>query len=856
MKRLLCALFGLFIALPVFATCTDYVSATGTVTQTGTPTPEHPITPTFYTQGNMVLRAVGNVADSYDATTGKITRWVGVKVLDGTEDVTMFNETSLLVPLSPAPKGAGGVDVTIIGTHFVKNPEHTTTPQLTHGEFFLRNNNVDIFINYSPSGGSVNLDTFKAFLAQQYAAGTPVTVYYPLETATTEDWSETQYGNTCNGCHPYTTATGTVTQNGTPTPTNPITPTFYTQGNMVLRKINDTYYDSYDATTGKITRRVGVGVLNGTEEWKKNSDGVFYVDLYFPVDIPNDSTDPISTHYRGASRDGYSVSSTPNKAIKSGTHSGPKLILIKDADVASVDDLKTFLMANNVTIYYPLAEATTEDWAAEQCSSPIKIATTKYNNTAFGPVVTALSNAVDTIKTVVSNTINQATAVANLHSGKQTKPTDTCPAGKTCLLVEDMNGDPHWYEIVESYVAPNTSRLPAGFTELAYLESTGTQYIDTGVKGNLNTKIEMDFALMRTSNTNIGIYGSAGTTAQNQTAFCMVTNSTGTYVFPQFDSVARTTTEAGNLNFVLGQRYHIVQSKDGWYYDNQLGATWENPESFTTPSNLKLFATDGCGTSGANAANSYARIYYTKIWDGDTLVRDLVPAHDGASIGMYDLVNDRFYTDANGGNFTAGPVVLPDGFTTLQYIESTAPAADAYIDTGLNFNSNYIYEITYSKGGKQNVFMGARKDSDWSAKGNFSLTFHTETCLYSSAENASTAADFFDETYGVQHTVKYQQSTSTLLFDGTDNWKLGWINSVEIPYNVYLFAFNNVGTAGGARTGYVRIYSYTVKDANGNLIQQFVPAKQGNTVGMYDLVSGNFKTNEGTGSFTAGPVAQ
>ena len=35
--------------------------------------------------------------------------------------------------------------------------------------------------------------------------------------------------------------------------------------------------------------------------------------------------------------------------------------------------------------------------------------------------------------------------------------------------------------------------LPAGYTELEYIESTGTQYIDTGIKTNNNLGIHIDF---------------------------------------------------------------------------------------------------------------------------------------------------------------------------------------------------------------------------------------------------------------------------------------------------------------------------------------------------------------------------
>ncbi len=87
-----------------------------------------------------------------------------------------------------------------------------------------------------------------------------------------------------------------------------------------------------------------------------------------------------------------------------------------------------------------------------QCTNtnPIRIATTAYNTARFSPVVTELNDTIATIRSVVTNTINQTKAIADLQATKQTRPDETCPAGKKCLLVEDDAGQPHWYEIIES----------------------------------------------------------------------------------------------------------------------------------------------------------------------------------------------------------------------------------------------------------------------------------------------------------------------------------------------------------------------------------------------------------------------
>ena len=44
---------------------------------------------------------------------------------------------------------------------------------------------------------------------------------------------------------------------------------------------------------------------------------------------------------------------------------------------------------------------------------------------------------------------------------------------------------------------------------------------------------------------------------------------------------------------------------------------------------------------------------------------------------------------------------------------------------------------------------------------------------------------------------------------------------------------------------------------NGTLVRDFIPAKNASgVVGMYDTVSGQFFTNQGSGDFIAGPGAE
>ena len=173
---------------------TEYVSATGTATQDGTPTPTNPIYPVFYRQGDMMLRRVGDVADSYDATTHKITRHVGEMVLTGTENWIRYQQAgrfSFRIGISNAPTNQD-ILKPIISSHFPYK-QYSWGQDVNSISFDNLANNL-VYVMYVPEKTSGNIANFKQFLADQYAAGTPVTVWYPLATPVEEDWTATTYG--------------------------------------------------------------------------------------------------------------------------------------------------------------------------------------------------------------------------------------------------------------------------------------------------------------------------------------------------------------------------------------------------------------------------------------------------------------------------------------------------------------------------------------------------------------------------------------------------------------------------------------------------------------------------------------
>ena len=176
--------------LTALSICSDYTPATGTGVQNGTPTPTNPIMPNFYEQGNMILRRVGDYADSYDATTNKITRRVGVKVLDGTEkwsyQGTVQDVMTIANSVFPSDFYSNpDSNVGICGYYVIVSTSSNLSSTLQSGQMGW-NTAGRIMFKWTDSGAA-GLNSWKSFLASQYAAGTPVIIYYPLATPVIED---------------------------------------------------------------------------------------------------------------------------------------------------------------------------------------------------------------------------------------------------------------------------------------------------------------------------------------------------------------------------------------------------------------------------------------------------------------------------------------------------------------------------------------------------------------------------------------------------------------------------------------------------------------------------------------------
>lgn len=196
--------------------------------------------------------------------------------------------------------------------------------------------------------------------------------------------------------------------------------------------------------------------------------------------------------------------------------------------------------------------------------------------------------------------------------------------------------------------------VPNAYTQLEYLESTGTQWINTEYQPTITTNAEFAFKDTGTQNNQyqFGAYSSG-------TPEWFNVNLTGGGKIMQF----RFFETAINNPYDTNKHRLEAYSKAGeqkCYLDGALIIS-NNLSSFAASfNNLYLFSSYSTNQSTQLAERaSKVRIYSVKLSNGTTSARNMIPARRNSDsvLGMYDTVNNVFYTNAGTGSFVAGPAV-------------------------------------------------------------------------------------------------------------------------------------------------------------------------------------------------------
>lgn len=206
--------------------------------------------------------------------------------------------------------------------------------------------------------------------------------------------------------------------------------------------------------------------------------------------------------------------------------------------------------------------------------------------------------------------------------------------------------------------------VPKGFIELEYLEKTAqtNDYLDLRVTANINTSIELEFSANAWVNNSSAqpqaLFGHQG--GNSRTSFGLFANyfSSSTpntrYVY---GADLGTRTSVSTPTTVPNTIYKYKLGGGELRVNGELVDTYTEKTDMTT-GYLWLFRINAVSSvssyySTANAC-VYGKVYSLKIYDGDELIHDFVPAQrkDTLALGLYDKITGYFRATNTANGFT------------------------------------------------------------------------------------------------------------------------------------------------------------------------------------------------------------
>ena len=190
--------------------------------------------------------------------------------------------------------------------------------------------------------------------------------------------------------------------------------------------------------------------------------------------------------------------------------------------------------------------------------------------------------------------------------------------------------------------------------ELLYLESTGTQHIETDIPLTSNSRFEIVAEITSKPTTGSALFGARGSSANNNNIGVAI--GTGSLAIDFTNSAYSTFRAAYNVEDAVGQKLTFVGDKTmRAFYDaggNLLASNNTVCTDDITTKGFWIFTQNGVSSSWVKAN---AKVYSAKDWENTELVCDLIPVLDWDDIPcLYDKVTDELFYNQGTGEFLYG----------------------------------------------------------------------------------------------------------------------------------------------------------------------------------------------------------
>lgn len=212
------------------------------------------------------------------------------------------------------------------------------------------------------------------------------------------------------------------------------------------------------------------------------------------------------------------------------------------------------------------------------------------------------------------------------------------------------------------YLEKVHSIVPDGYQALEYIKSgSSNAYIDSGVMGSKTIKVDDYISYDALNNDAL----SGGDGVNTDTRFKWGLNGIARLYYGY-----RYNSESASVT--IGEKYHY-HIEDGNQYIESFGgsklisSTYVAPDGYH-PYPISLYAIRAYNNQSISSYQLDSRHYATRIYDGNTIIRDYIPVrttkettdYDGntvavGTLGLFDKVSGKMFVNKSTGTFTAGP---------------------------------------------------------------------------------------------------------------------------------------------------------------------------------------------------------
>lgn len=403
--------------------------------------------------------------------------------------------------------------------------------------------------------------------------------------------------------------------------------------------------------------------------------------------------------------------------------------------------------------------------------------------------------------------------------------------------------------------------------QIEYIESSGTQYIDTGIIINGPYKVEIEFETPTAQTSGYSKLMGVGNEQNAAYQYCIL--ETDNTTLNKIRCSNRDYQNAQSISITLGSSsIHdiIIQNTDSStisvIYNGESAGTVSNTSvtySKASTGSLYLFTINNILDRNGNVvSNNYPTNFTTfklhsfKFYSGEQLIRDMIPVRIGQIGYLYDKVSGQLFGNSGSGSFILGPDIVE-----IEYLENSSN--QQYIDTKVNTHNNMV-------GIDCSINLGSYSHDRWGLGYNFYSNKDTSGFQIGCYNNNLTVGLYSSDDVG------YTKVEGSQVYTNNTDYHI-IINCLNVPISINGVTYgnsqlNNLGSSGGniylfRRNGNLntqhcakpntKIFYCKIYTNNNTLIRDLVPVRIGQVGYMYDKVSNQLFGNVGSGDFVLGP---